>query len=222
MKILFATRSRPKVQEVRQILGRITEMAHLHILSLEDLGVDWTSEEEGIEVHDQFAENALAKACWFAARAGMHTLADDSGLEVAGLRGLPGVQSRRFCPPELRRSGEGESEANNRHLLERLSDVVGDGRRARFVCVAALASPDGSPMVAEFGSVDGEILEAPLGSGGFGYDPLFRALPSGLLFGQASQEAKGILSHRGAAFRNMIPHLVGLAQEAASGGGVRD
>jgi XTP/dITP diphosphohydrolase len=210
MKVLFATRSEPKVLEVRQILSGDPALADLQLLSLSDAGVEWTPEEEGIEAYDTFAENAAAKARWFASRVGMHTLADDSGLIVDGLGGLPGVRSRRFCPPEFRHPEESETEANNRYLLERLQGHREKDRRARFVCVAALASPGGSRVVTEAGVVEGEILDGPEGSGGFGYDPLFRALPSGLCFGHASKEAKGELSHRGSAFRAIVPHVLAI------------
>lgn len=219
MKIVFATRSEPKVREVRQILGENPGLESVELLGLSDLAVAWTPEEEGIEVFDSFEENAVAKARWFAAKLGVWALADDSGLEVEALDGQPGVWSRRYCPAEARHPEEGEAEANNRYLLERLSGVRQQERRAQFVCVAALSSPADSRVRTERGTVQGEILNQPVGSEGFGYDPLFRAVPSGLHFGSASREAKSRLSHRGAAFRKMVPHLLAILESAEGGQG---
>jgi XTP/dITP diphosphohydrolase len=207
MRVLLATRSRPKLDEVQHILGSVPGLGRVGWVSPDELGLSADPAEDAIEVFSTFEENATAKAKWFAARLGIPAVADDSGLEVDGLRGGPGVWSRRFCPEELRRPGESEAEANNRHLLEQLSGVEGEGRRARFVCVAALALPDSFDVWAVRGVVEGEILNSPAGVGGFGYDPLFRALPSGVLFGVASPEEKSLLSHRGNAFRQMAPVL---------------
>jgi XTP/dITP diphosphohydrolase len=217
MRLLLATRSQPKLVEVQQILGVVEGLGNVTWLSPDDLGFPVHPDEDGIEVFQTFEENAAAKAIWFASRCGIPAVADDSGLEVDVLGGAPGVWSRRFCPERLRRPGEGEAEANNRHLLELLAGAEREKRGARFVCVAALAFPDSDEVSVVRGAVEGEILEKPVGRGGFGYDPLFRTLPGGVFFGEASREEKAALSHRGQAFRQMAPILSGHADRLIGG-----
>ena len=146
-----------------------------------------------------FAENAIIKARHYGAHTAGLLFADDSGLEVDALGGAPGVFSARF-------SGPGATDAsNNRLLLERLLGV--DDRRARFVC--AIAVVDGGRLVGVYhGSVEGTILEAPRGSGGFGYDPLFYYQPFGCTFGEVEGERKFGVSHRGQALRAMLHALL--------------
>ncbi|HEV3330796.1 MAG TPA: RdgB/HAM1 family non-canonical purine NTP pyrophosphatase [Bryobacteraceae bacterium] len=142
-----------------------------------------------------FEENAILKARYYAPHASGLLFADDSGLEVDALGGAPGVYSARFA-------GAGApDEANNRLLLEKLQGVT--NRKARFVCVIALA--EGDRVCGLFrGAVEGEIAEESRGSGGFGYDPLFYYPPFGCTFGEVTADQKFAVSHRGQALREML------------------
>lgn len=147
-----------------------------------------------------FEENAIKKALHYSAFCQDFLFADDSGLEVDALGGLPGVRSARY-------SAEGTDEANNRLLLERLAGS--EDRRARFVCVIALARQGG--IVATFrGAVEGFLLDAPRGAGGFGYDPLFLYPPLGLTFAELDAHEKTRISHRGKALRRLFDYLARL------------
>jgi XTP/dITP diphosphohydrolase len=166
-------------------------------IELEGLA-DFRRIPECIESGETFAENAILKARHYAPYAPGPVFADDSGLAVDALGGAPGVYSARFA-------GRGATdEANNRLLLDRLRGV--ENRRARFVCVIALVE-DGELQGTFEGAVEGEMLDAPRGLGGFGYDPLFFFRPFGCTFGEASEEQKLALSHRGQAFRKMLTAL---------------
>ena len=158
---------------------------------------------ECVEDGATFAENAAIKARHYSSHAaGPHAaglvFADDSGLVVDALDGAPGVRSARFAGPGA------NDERNNRLLLERLRGVR--DRTARFVCVIALVH--GTEVRGLFeGSVEGVILEEPSGAGGFGYDPLFYYPPFGCTFGEAAEERKLAVSHRGQAFGKMLRSL---------------
>ncbi len=150
------------------------------------------------ETGDTFEENAVQKALYYSAHAPGPLFADDSGLEVDALGGAPGVRSARFA-------GAGATdEANNRLVLERMRGV--ERRTGRFVCVIALAEK--GRLLATFrGVVEGEILHAPRGPNGFGYDPLFFYPPFGCSFGEVSGERKLLVSHRGQALGQMLRFL---------------
>jgi XTP/dITP diphosphohydrolase len=150
------------------------------------------------ETGSTFEENAIQKAAWYGPHAPGLLFADDSGLEVDALGGAPGVRSARFA-------GEGAGDAaNNRLLLEKLRGS-GD-RTARFVCAIALVR--GSQVLATFrGAVEGRIIDEPRGEHGFGYDPLFYYPPFGCTFGEADDERKSAVSHRGQALRSMLASL---------------
>lgn len=142
-----------------------------------------------------FEENAALKARYYSRHAPGLLFADDSGLEVLALGGAPGVESARFAGPDA------TDESNNRLLLEKLTGVK--PRAGRFVCVIALAKK--GRLVQTFrGVVEGRILEAPRGSNGFGYDPLFWYPTFGRSFGQISPERKLLVSHRGRALKAML------------------
>lgn len=151
------------------------------------------------EEHGQtFEEAAAEKAVYYGAHVDGYLFADDSGLEVDALHGAPGVHSARFSGPDA------TDARNNALLLQRLSGV--EHRTARFVCVIALVGA--GRLVRTFrGSVEGRILDAPRGAGGFGYDPLFYYEPFGCTFGEASHEQKMQVSHRGQALRAMFTFL---------------
>jgi XTP/dITP diphosphohydrolase len=136
---------------------------------------------------------------------GRWTLADDTGLEVDALNGEPGVLSARYAGTER------DYAANNKKLLEKLSDVAADKRTARFRCVMALVSPDGKTVIKEEGKLEGFIIASERGTNGFGYDPLFTPVNSGSTLAQLSAEEKNGLSHRFNAVRAMVPHIKRLA-----------
>jgi XTP/dITP diphosphohydrolase len=151
-----------------------------------------------------FAENALAKARDAAAATGLPAVADDSGLAVEALNGMPGVLSARWS------GRHGDDHANLELLLGQLADVPDERRGAAFVCAAALVVPGGLETVVH-GEWPGRIVRAPRGSGGFGYDPIF--VPDGdeRTSAELSPEEKDAASHRGRAFRALLPHLSDLA-----------
>jgi XTP/dITP diphosphohydrolase len=146
----------------------------------------------------KFEENAIIKARHYSPHAPGLLFADDSGLEVDALGGAPGVYSARFSGPNA------TDESNNRLLLERLRGVT--DRRARFVCSIALV--DGDRLLGTYrGEVEGTILDAPRGTHGFGYDPLFYYEPFGCTFGEVTDEQKFGVSHRGQALLAMVREL---------------
>ena len=204
MKLLAATRSAGKQREFRRIL----EPAGVELLFPDDVGVPEGPAEELIELGDTFEANARHKAEYFARRTGLPTVADDSGLEVFALGGAPGVRSRRWAGAAG--SPDAVDAANNAELLRRLAGAPELRRRARYRCVLVLLrTPGGVPEVFE-GTCGGRILEAPAGSGGFGYDPLFWSDELGKSFGEATAEEKDGVSHRGRALRALATAL-GLA-----------
>ena len=181
MKFVLASSNQKKIKELRAILSQIMEDAE--VITLAEAGITDDIVEDGAS----FAENALIKAR-VAASTGNIGIADDSGLTVEALGGEPGIYSARYA-------GEhGNDEANNKKLLENMKGI--ENRRAAFVCSIACVFPDGSePIIAE-GKVEGEILEAPLGESGFGYDPLFWSPLLGKTLAEALPEEKNAISHR--------------------------
>ena len=196
MKLLVATSNPGKLIEVREILAG----SDLQLTSLAELGLP--PPEEPFET---FHENAAAKAVACAARAKLWTLADDSGLCVEALGGRPGVHSARFAESD---------EARRRKLLDQLRGVPTQRRGAHFQCAVALASPDAQRIYRAEGRVDGNIAEAPRGTNGFGYDPLFlpHEVPERTLAELDSAE-KNRLSHRGRALGRLRPLLDRLVRE---------
>lgn len=194
MRLLVATRNPGKQAEFRAVL----ESADITLVFPDDLGLVERDEESELEIHDTFAANAHAKAAWFAALAGVPALADDSGLEVDALGGAPGVHSKRFAGAT---GGAADvTAANNALLLARLHGVPADARGAKFRCALSLVGLDGGEVRAD-GIVRGRIVDAPRGTGGFGYDPLFFCDELGCTFGEADAAAKHRVSHRGRAIR---------------------
>ncbi len=207
MKLLVATRNEGKQREARRLLGA----AGIEALFPDEAGLLETPAEAALEIGDSFAANARAKAEHFARRAGLRTVADDSGLEVFALGGAPGVRSKRFAAAAAERlTGAGLDEANNAELLRRLVGAPPPRRRARFRCVLAYyASPDAAPELVE-GVAGGTILDEPRGGNGFGYDPLFFSEELGKTFAEATAEEKDTVSHRGRAYRALV-ELLGAA-----------
>ncbi len=192
MKLLVATRSSGKQREVRRLL------ADLDIVFPDEAGVLASPAEASLELHDSFAANARAKAEFFAKQTGLPTVADDSGLEVISLGGAPGVRSKRFGGVEG--PDVVVDAANNSELLRRLRGAPEAKRRARYRCVLVLyRTPKAFPETYE-GSCTGRILEEPVGTEGFGYDPLFFSDELGKSFGEATPDAKDSVSHRARAF----------------------
>lgn len=181
MKIVLASHNQKKIAELRTLLGEY--IPDVEILSLADAGVEGDIVEDG----DTFEANALIKAR-AAAASGYIGVGDDSGLCVEALGGAPGVYSARYA------GEQGDDEANLDLVLENMKGK--SDRRAAFVCCIACAFPDGGEPIVCHGRVDGELLEAREGEGGFGYDPIFYYPPFGVTFGVASAEQKNTVSHR--------------------------
>jgi XTP/dITP diphosphohydrolase len=182
-RVLLGSSNQGKLREYREILAGLD----LELVAPSDLD---PAPPEPAEDAPTFVENASAKARGYAAASGLQTIADDSGLEVYALRGAPGVRSRRFF-------GEDASAEERNAKLLALLDGVAD-RSARFVCVTALASPDGHVELFE-GEVHGEIAESPRGHAGFGYDPVFVIAGDGRTMAELSSDEKHHVSHRGLA-----------------------
>lgn len=208
-RLVVATRSHHKLAEIIEMAGDIDG---LEIIGLDEAGVAPSAEEASIEVFDTFEENALAKARYYAERAGASVLADDSGLCVDALDGEPGVHSKRFSGrPDL--DGQALDDANNELLQERLRGLPTDERTARYVCVLALVTPAGEEIFR--GTVEGVIVDAPRGRGGFGYDPYFYVPFLEATFAEVPPEVKNLHSHRGDAFRSARAALQALAKQPA-------
>ena len=202
MKLLVSTRSAHKMQEIRQILSDVPDLT---VLDLDEAEIPAEPEEDGLEVYETFEENALAKAQYFFGRSGIPTVADDSGIAVQALGGAPGVRSKRFAP-DTGLDGQARDDANNSHLVAKLSDVSPGARTARYVCVAALVGVGQDPVLLR-GEAPGLVLEEPRGSGGFGYDPFILDVELGLTFAEMTPAQKNARSHRGAAFRALADVL---------------
>jgi XTP/dITP diphosphohydrolase len=190
--------------EIRRILS---DVPRLQVLDLNDARVEYDPIEEDLEPFETFEENAASKAAYYFARTGIPTVADDSGLEVDALGGAPGVRTKRFAPGE-ELEGEARDRANNLHLLSLLEGFSPEDRKARYVCVAALATNEGEIRVFR-GEAPGTVLEEPRGSGGFGYDPVILDERSGRSFAELTPAEKDERSHRGRAFRALGAFLEG-------------
>ncbi|OJY44151.1 RdgB/HAM1 family non-canonical purine NTP pyrophosphatase [Pseudonocardia sp. 73-21] len=197
-RLLLATRNAGKLVELRRIV-ETADLGGLTVLGLADV----PEFPEVPETGATFAENALAKARDAAAATGLPAVADDSGLTVDALNGMPGVLSARWC------GKHGDDVANLELLLGQLGDVPDERRGAAFVCAAALAVPGGAETVVH-GEWPGRIIRAPRGTNGFGYDPIF--VPEGEERSSAELSAgeKDAASHRGRALRALVPHLAAL------------
>ena len=187
--LVFATNNPHKLEELRQIMGD-----KYKILSLSDINCH----EEIPEESPTLEGNAVGKARWIKEKYGFDCFADDTGLEVEWLNGEPGVKSARYAP------GEGhDSQANMQLLLRNMKNAA--NRKARFRTVIALINNNETHLFD--GTVEGSLLEAPKGSGGFGYDPIFRPDGWNKTFAEASPEEKNQVSHRGRATRKLIEFL---------------
>ena len=199
-RLVLASGNDGKLREFRRLLAPHA----IDVVAQSELGVP-----EADEPHPTFVENALAKARNASRHARLPALADDSGICVVALGGAPGVQSARYA-------GDPKSDArNNAKLVDALAGI--DDRRAHYACVLVVVThpDDPEPVIAE-GRWHGRVVDRPRGSGGFGYDPHFEDLASGLTGAELPLERKNLLSHRGKAMRALIDHLVerGLIREA--------
>jgi len=224
VNLLFATRNPGKLRELRRLVAGLP----VRVVSPDDLE---QTIPEVVEDGATFAANAAKKASTYARAAGMHALADDSGLCIDGLWGQPGIRSARWSegespavdgagrdpgadpgagrdPEPGAGRGAGRDQANNTKLLMVMHGVLPEHRGAEYRAVVALAAPDGTILATAEGSCRGTIGEAPRGEGGFGYDPLF--LPEGApgkSMAELSPAEKDGLSHRGEALRRLMPDL---------------
>jgi XTP/dITP diphosphohydrolase len=195
-RLVLATHNAHKVAELRAILaGLVAGLDLADIVGAGDVGAP-EPREDGVT----FAENALIKARALAARTGLPSVADDSGLCVDVLGGAPGIFSARWA------GAHGDDAANLRLLLDQLSDVGPEHRGAHFACAAALVTPDGFEHV-EIGEFHGTLTYQPRGAGGFGYDPIL--VPDGdtRTSAELTPEEKNAISHRGKAFRALAPTI---------------
>jgi XTP/dITP diphosphohydrolase len=198
VEIHLASRNAKKLEEMERILGE--HLPELRLVGLDDV----PAYDEPVEDEPTFAGNALIKARAGAVATGLPTLADDSGLCVDALNGMPGVLSARWSGPpksDLR---------NNELLLSQLADVPDARRGAHFVAAVACVHPDGRELVVE-GRMDGRVIREMRGSGGFGYDVLFEAVEfPGVTTAELSREDKDAISHRGRALRAIAPQVATL------------
>lgn len=199
-QLVLATHNQGKLRELRELLrGQVpgldvdTQVVDAGAVDAPDV------RETGVT----FEANALLKAHAVAEATGLPAIADDSGLSVDVLGGAPGIFSARW-------SGiHGDDAANLALLLAQLSDVPAEHRGAAFVCAAALALPDGTEQV-KLGRLEGTVLEEPRGEGGFGYDPILQPTGEDRSCAELASAEKNAISHRGQAFRALMPHLVQL------------
>lgn len=191
-RLLLASRNAKKLVELRRILAATSAGERVELVGLDAVDEYAEVPESGLT----FAENALIKAREGAQQTGLPTVADDSGLTVDALNGMPGVFSARWS------GRHGDDEANLQLVLGQIADVPDEHRAGGFVCAAAMVWPDGREQVVE-GRMLGRIIRAPRGENGFGYDPIF--VPDGYqqTSAELSADAKDAISHRGKAFRGL-------------------
>ncbi len=187
MKIVLASKNKHKLEEI----SRITEKFGFELILQSDLGIDLDVEETGTT----FEENSFIKAQAVMKATGLPALADDSGITVDALNGEPGIYSARYG------FDESLDDWGRLQLLLKNMEAVPDGQRqAAFVCVITLVTPQGQTIQAR-GEIHGELLRAPAGENGFGYDPIFYYPPMGMTTAQMPPETKNRISHRGTALK---------------------
>ncbi len=203
-RVVLATNNAKKLVELRRILAaaaaaedRAGAANAIEILGLADV----PGYPEPAETESTFEGNALLKARLCARSTGLPALADDSGLSVEVLNGMPGVRSARWAGPQA------SDDDNNELLLRQLSDVPAERRAARFVCAVALVLPDGTEHVRR-GEMPGALIGELRGHNGFGYDPMFVALGQERSNGELTSEEKDAISHRAQALRAIAPVLI--------------
>jgi XTP/dITP diphosphohydrolase len=192
-RLVLATRNAGKLIELRRILEPVVTV---ELLGLDDVPAYAEVPETGAT----FADNALLKAREAVRHTGLPAVADDSGLAVDALAGMPGVLSARWS------GGHGDDAANLALVLGQIGDVPDERRGGAFICAAALVLPDGREWV-EHGRMDGTLQRAPRGSNGFGYDPIFAPLGDTRTTAEMPAAEKDAISHRGKAFRALAPRV---------------
>ncbi len=200
--LVLATRNTKKLAELRRILdeaGVAVELAGPEVFA---------EVPEIAETGATFEENALIKARAVAAATGLPAVADDSGLCVDALNGMPGILSARWA------GGHGDDEANLDLVLGQLADLPDERRGARFVCAAALALPRGETEVVT-GEIVGALLRERRGQNGFGYDPIFRPEGYDVTTAEMAAAEKDAISHRGQALRALVPHIAASLRDSA-------
>lgn len=205
-EVVLATHNAKKLAELRRLVTAAG--LDVHVLGLSEL----PPYEEPAETETTFEGNALIKARAAVRETGRIALADDSGIAVDRLNGMPGVRSARWAGPGA------SDEDNNLLLLRQLDDVLDPHRTARFVCAMALVTPDGAEIV-RHGVVDGRLISSPRGENGFGYDPLF--VPDGHeeTTAELDPAVKDAISHRGRAVRAILVDLADRLGTVATTGG---
>ncbi|HET9420051.1 MAG TPA: non-canonical purine NTP pyrophosphatase [Nocardioides sp.] len=195
VEIHLASRNAKKLAEMERILA--VHLPGVRVLGLDDV----TAYDEPVEDEPTFTGNALIKARAGVAATGLPTLADDSGLCVDALNGMPGVLSARWSGPPK------SDDRNNQLLLAQLADVPDERRGAHFTCAVACVHPDGRELVGE-GRMQGRVIRELRGSGGFGYDVVFEADDHpGVTTAELSVADKDAISHRGRALRDIAPQV---------------
>lgn len=207
-RLVLATHNAGKLRELRELLrGQVPGLdVDTQVVDAAAAGAP-----DVVETGVTFAENSLLKARAVAAATGLVAIADDSGLAVDVMGGAPGIFSARWA------GRHGDDQANLELLLNQVADVPDAHRGAAFVCAAALAVP-GTPEEpgreeVEYGQLEGTLLRAPRGAGGFGYDPVLQPLGGDRSCAELSAEEKNAISHRGKAFRALLPAIISALQD---------
>lgn len=208
-RLVLATRNQGKLRELRELLRGQVPGLDVDTQVVDAAGV---GAPDVVEDGVTFAENALKKAHAVARHTGLVAVADDSGLSVEILGGAPGIFSARWA------GRHGDDAANLQLLLDQVADVGPEHRNAAFICAAAVVTPDGVEHV-ELGLLTGTLLTEPRGAGGFGYDPILQPHGMHLSVAELDPAVKNSISHRGTAFRQLLPELVRLLDGAAGNSG---
>ncbi|WFE44689.1 RdgB/HAM1 family non-canonical purine NTP pyrophosphatase [Verrucosispora sp. WMMD1129] len=203
-KVLLATRNQKKLIELQRILDGALGAHRVALIGLDDVDAYPELPETGLT----FGENALIKAREGCRRTGLPTIADDSGLAVDALNGMPGVFSARWA------GRHGDDQANLQLVLDQIGDVPDEHRGASFVCTVALVLPGGKEHLVD-GRQAGRLLRAPRGDGGFGYDPIFLGEGQDRTNAELTPQEKDAISHRGKALRELAALVAKVLPPAA-------
>ena len=204
LELVLGTRNRKKGRELADLFAP----AGIAVRTLDEFPSAVEVEEDG----DSFAANASKKAIQQARAVGRWVLGEDSGLSVDALDGAPGIFSARFS------GASATDEQNNRHLLKKLEETPPEKRSAHYVCYMVVSDPAGNVRAESEGICRGRIRNAPSGTAGFGYDPLFEILEYHRTFGELGEAVKAALSHRARAARKLLPQLLKVLSESPTAG----